>query len=951
MSDTSSGPAVVAAPKKIVRKAIGPKLRIVFNVVLALLAIIGANSAYLAGVTLMQWWTKRTYEDQFYTWMFLIHIVVGLLIVIPFIVFGLIHMRNTKDRKIRRTVMIGYALFAVCILVLVSGFLLVRVEGLIDLKSPLARNIIYWAHVGGPLIGGWLYFMHRLVGPRMRWKQGLVWAGLAGVTAVGMVMMQANDPRDWNVAGPKEGVQYFEPSLARTATGNFISAEVLDMNDYCLKCHKDAHNDWAKSAHHFSSFNNPAYLASVAETREVGMKRDGNVQGSRWCAGCHDPVPFFSGAFDDPKFDMLNHPTSQAGITCTVCHAITNINSNKGNADFTIEEPIHYPFAKSDNELLQWVNNQLVKAKPSFHKKTFLKPLHKSAEFCSTCHKVSLPYTLNHYKEWLRGQNHYDSWLLSGVSGHGAKSFYYPPKAQTECNTCHMPLKESDDFGAKYFDDSGKLKTHDHFFPSANTGINWLTNNDAAIEQHKEFMKGIMRVDIFGVREGGSVDGKLTAPLRPQVPTLKPGKKYLLETVIRTVKMGHHFTQGTTDSNEVWLEVTVNSGEQKIGASGELLEDNSVDPWSHFVNNFMLDKDGNRIDRRNAQDIFTPLYVHQIPPGAGQTVHFSLTIPNNVTAPVSVKLRLLYRKFDSTFMKIVDNKMAAMGRPIRGHVDGQPYRNELPIILLAEDNLTFPVEGVAAEVSNPDREGVPQWQRWNDYGIGMLLKGKAELKQAAEAFTELEKLKRFDGPLNLARTLVAEAGPGQLDEAAAAITRAAEFKEKGNTAPPWTMAWLSGMINRQQGRLEEAESNFRQVLDYRTQDTVNREFDFSRDYEVINLLGQTIFDRALQIRAEARVDERQGRLQEAVEVFHKTLAIDSENVDAHYNLSRLYSQLGDEVKAAEHRDLHEKYKVDDTARGQAVSAARQKYPAADFAAEPLVIYDLQRKNETGKANP
>ena len=30
---------------------------------------------------------------------------------------------------------------------------------------------------------------------------------------------------------------------------------------------------------------------------------DGNVQGSRFCAGCHDPVPFFSGAFDDPKFD------------------------------------------------------------------------------------------------------------------------------------------------------------------------------------------------------------------------------------------------------------------------------------------------------------------------------------------------------------------------------------------------------------------------------------------------------------------------------------------------------------------------------------------------------------------------------------------------------------------------------------------------------------------------
>jgi tetratricopeptide (TPR) repeat protein len=284
-----------------------------------------------------------------------------------------------------------------------------------------------------------------------------------------------------------------------------------------------------------------------------------------------------------------------------------------------------------------------------------------------------------------------------------------------------------------------------------------------------------------------------------------------------------------------------------------------------------------------------------------------------------------------------------MKQPIRGHKEGQKYRNELPIILLAEDSVSFPVEGVTAEVTNPEREGVPQWQRWNDYGIGMLLKGKAALRQATEAFTELEKMKRFDGPLNLARVLVAEGGDGQLDEAAAAITRAAEFKEEGNTAPPWTLAWLSGVINRQQFRLEEAEANFRQVLDYRTEDTVARKFDFSKDYEVINLLGQTIFDRAVQIRSKDREEERTGRLKEAVAVFQKTLAIDTENVDAHYNLSQLYSQLGEKELSEKHQKLHAKYKPDDTARGQAVSAARQKYPAADFASEPLVIYDLQRK--------
>jgi tetratricopeptide (TPR) repeat protein len=926
-----------------VRKAIGPRLRIVFNVMLLLLALIAANSFYLMGVKALEWWTRQTYQDYFYICMFLMHIVVGLLIVVPFLVFGLIHMRNTKDRKIRRTVYIGYALFAVCVVILLSGFALVRIEGILDLKHPTTRSAVYWLHVACPLVGLWLYWLHRLVGPKMKLKSGFIYAGVAIAAAVVMVMLQSQDPRQWNAVGPAEGVQYFEPSLARTSTGQFIPAKTLDMNQYCLKCHPQSHAEWSDSVHRFSSFNNPAYLASVAETREVSLKRDGNVKGSRFCAGCHDPVPFFSGAFDDPEFDMLNHATSQAGITCTVCHAITHVNSNIGNSDFTIEEPQHYPFAHSENPILQWVNNQLVKAKPSFHRKTFLKPLHSSAEFCATCHKVNLPFALNHYREWLRGQNHYDSWLLSGVSGHGIRSFYYPPEAQQNCNECHMPLAKSADFGAKLFDDSGLLKAHNHLFPSANTGIAWLRDREDVIKAHQDFLNGVMRVDLFGVREGGTVDGELTAPLRPQVPTLKPGNRYLLETVIRTVKMGHHFTQGTTDSNEIWLQITVNSGEIQLGASGLMNADKEVDPWSHFVNNFMLDREGNRIDRRNAQDIVVPLYAHQIPPGAGQTVHYGLELPQQLDGPVTVTCRLLYRKFDSIYMDFVDKKLTQMGQSIRGHKDNQNYLNQLPITVLAEDTVTFPVEGSSVQVSNPDRD-IPEWQRWNDYGIGMLLKGKAELKQASEAFRKVEELGRYDGPLNLARSLLMEAGPGQLDEAVDAVKRAAAHDNPA--APPWTLAWLSGELNRQQGFLEEAEENLRQALNYRTEETVRRRFDFTRDYFVNNLLGQTLFDRALQIRpedsSEERRTERTRRLNEAIDIFQRTLELDSENVDAHYNLAQLYANVGNTEKAEEHQRLHAKYKPDDTARGPAVSKARVKYPAANAAAEPLVVYDLHR---------
>ena len=50
--------------------------------------------------------------------------------------------------------------------------------------------------------------------------------------------------------------------------------------------------------------------------------------------------------------DLLADPTAHAGITCTVCHAITHVNSQVGNASYTIEEPLHYPFMYSDSDFL-----------------------------------------------------------------------------------------------------------------------------------------------------------------------------------------------------------------------------------------------------------------------------------------------------------------------------------------------------------------------------------------------------------------------------------------------------------------------------------------------------------------------------------------------------------------------------------------------------------------------
>ncbi|NNK37230.1 MAG: hypothetical protein HKP03_02010 [Xanthomonadales bacterium] len=76
-----------------------------------------------------------------------------------------------------------------------------------------------------------------------------------------------------------------------------------------------------------------------------------------------------------------------------------------------------------------------------------------------------------------------------------------------------------------------------------------------------------------------------------------------------------------------------------------------------------------------------------------------------------------------------------------------------------------------------------------------------------------------------------------------------------------------------------------------------------------------------------------------------TLELDPENVTAHYNLGLIHDLLGNGEQAAEHRRLHAVYRDDDNARDRVVNLHRRHHPAADHAAEAVVIYDLHRSTE------
>ena len=138
-----------------------------------------------------------------------------------------------------------------------------------------------------------------------------------------------------------------------------------------------------------------------------------------------------------------------------------------------------------------------------------------------------------------------------------------------------MPLGASADFGAQMFETDpagethGRRAVHDHLFPSANTAIPHLLGlPPEVIEAHRRFSEDVVRVDLFGIRRRGRITGELIAPLRPEVPALEPEERVLIEAVVRTTGMGHHLTQGTADSNQLWLDVEVSSGGRVIARSG-----------------------------------------------------------------------------------------------------------------------------------------------------------------------------------------------------------------------------------------------------------------------------------------------------------------------------------------------------------------------------------------------
>ena len=729
-----------------------------------------------------------------------------------------------------------------------------------------------------------------------------------------------------NMNGEGDGPQGdFFPSSAQVYGKQKIPSKFFMESDSCKRCHEDVYKQWFSSAHHFSSFNNQWYRKSIEYMQDtIGTKP------SKWCGGCHDPAVLYSGLMDTPIKQIVHRPESQAGLGCMMCHSIANVKSTMGQGDFYLEYPKLHELAATKNPLARELHDFLIKLNPEPHRRVFLKPFMRTqtAEFCSSCHKVHLDVPVNHYR-WFRGFNEYDNWQASGVSGQGARSFYYPAKP-AQCADCHMPLTPSGDFG------NVNGYVHSHRFPAANTALPTANQDAEQLKVTEQFLQDKqLTVDIFALAParpetktaavgqselsttfavGEEAETKIapastaeaapvTAPLNRVQPAVRRGDTVLVEVVVRTKKVGHFFPGGTVDAYDTWLELkgTDDKG-QTVFWSG-MVGDNGhgpVEKGAHFYRSLQVDAHGNRIGKRNAWATRSVVYVRLIPPGAADTVHYRMTVPENAGNKITLHARLLYRKFawwntqfsfagmpdpnspNNEVTPDFDDRQFVFTAPLQGVSAKQEKIPDLPIVTVAENEVSLQVLPHSAPV--PPSKTVlraEDWQRWNDYGIGLFLQG--DLKAAAAAFQKVTEIdaKNPDGWLNIGRCAVQE---GDMDRARAMIGKALEVSPNLARAH-----YFYARVLRSDGDYDGAAGHLRKVL-----------AQYPRDRVALNDLGRVLF--------------LQRKYSEAVKVLEQVLTVDPEDLQAHYNLMLCYNGLGEEKLAHQHQVRYLRFKADESAQ-------------------------------------
>jgi tetratricopeptide (TPR) repeat protein len=395
----------------------------------------------------------------------------------------------------------------------------------------------------------------------------------------------------------------------------------------------------------------------------------------------------------------------------------------------------------------------------------------------------------------------------------------------------------------------------------------------------------------------------VTAPIDRVHPSVRRGDTVRVDVVVRTKHIGHFFPGGTVDAFDTWLELKgVDDQGQTIFWSG-MVEDNGkgpVEKGAHFYRSLQIDGHGNPINKRNAWATRSVVYVRLIPPGAADTVHFRMKIPPRAGNKIHLTARLCYRKFSwwntqfsfagqpdpaspsSSATANYDDRKFLFNASMNGVSAKKEEIPDLPVVAVAENEADLDVLPASAPLPKPVTQLVKEdWQRWNDYGIGLLLQGNLRAAQAAfEKVTETDP-RNPDGWVNIGRAALQE---GDIPHARAVLERALAIDPNLARAN-----FFYASLLKQTGKYDQAIAHLQIVI-----------AQYPRDRVVLNNLGRTLF--------------LQRKYADAVKVLQQVLRVDPEDLQAHYNLMLCYNGLGDEKMAKEHEARYLRFKADESAQ-------------------------------------
>jgi tetratricopeptide (TPR) repeat protein len=727
--------------------------------------------------------------------------------------------------------------------------------------------------------------------PATRLRFRLEWLVWFLIVMVGAVLVDSslaeisNEPRT-NYAEEisktydfKFGPNPFTPGNATTTTGTFIPGEMFVPSKRCGTCHTDAHAQWRQSAHG-NAFREPFYQKNVKD-----LQNQRGIEFTRHCESCHNPAALFSGALT--KNSKVKRPFDDDGVSCIACHAIQSVDG-RGIGGYVMAEPAL--LVKEDgSRLLAGVTDQNILDDIPSHKRAMMRSLLKQPEFCGACHKSQVPRELNDYK-FLRAFMVADELQMSSFSKESPHPFY--TREKETCNSCHMKREPAPlfDVSAK----EGKLATHR--WAAANTAIPYFYKWPEQLDAVTKFLENdALGIDIFAIRRKPTADAeKFVAPVNRNSFAIAPGDRITADVVITNKNIGHSFPPELRDFYEAYVEFMVSDPSGKVlYRSGFIKPNGHLDESAHNYKTYLVKADGSYNDKHHIWRTRVVAQNTQIHSGRSDMARYQFRIPANATGALQLTARVKYRRFTRVFSDY------SLGKSV-----------DYPIVTMATAQYVLQIGSNAAMPPNPtDKTAIPDWRRWNNYGIALF--DQRQYPLAIEAFGRAADLDEKYRPMALVNRAMAHIELEQYEEAVSIL----EGVVKTNPTNPRAL-FQQARIFMKRGQLDQAESNIKQVLAVYPRDRISLQqlgelYKIKRDYE------------------------------DALECYNKILQIDPEDLGAHYNLMLVYRKLRRHDDAKREAKIFADLKDDPTALSIANQFLR-KHPEMSNESVYWHVHDLSR---------